>query len=488
MMIEADAVLTAGYLNIGNLAGSTGIVTATGAGSEIIDPVANGGVNVGFSGSGTLLLESGAAFVADFLNIGQNAGSIGAVTVTDPGTTVNTTAGQFQNIGVGFDGTASLTIANHASVTTTYMDVGINYDAGIPDTLDINNATLTVGSYLTIGDAGAGSATIENGGILNTGGLTIGNQASGVGSLTVDGAGSVVSTNNLSLSSQGGSADLSLTNGGAVDVGPATTIAGAVHVASGFNLQGSGTIHGALVDDGYVAASGTLEVTGNTTGSGTLSIAAGAHLELDSSVASTDTVIFQNSQSSDTGSLTLTQSSSFAALIDGFAGNGTLAGSDQIDLKDINYASLSETFTQGSGQSPNTLSLSDGTHTAVLQFVGSYVQANFNFASDVHGGTIVYDPPVSNGKAPPSDKPVGMDHLAFNFDNFNHGGQPSTLLEDLGMSAHMATWDDGQPDSHQNHPGPGQGGWQALLQGHDAPIPDTIAPELHASQFHYHLV
>src|SRR6202790_3035060 len=35
MTIEARAVLTTGYLNIGNLAGSTGAVTVTGAGSEI---------------------------------------------------------------------------------------------------------------------------------------------------------------------------------------------------------------------------------------------------------------------------------------------------------------------------------------------------------------------------------------------------------------------------------------------------------------------
>ena len=215
-------------------------------------------------------------------------------------------------------------------------------------------------------------------------------------------------------------------------------------------------------------------MTGNTSGSGTLAISNAGHLELGSSVAASDTVLFQGS----TGSLTLDQSSSFAALIQGFTGDGTQAGSDQIDLKDINYASLSETFDQVN----DTLSVSDGTHSALLHFAGTYVQANFSFASDGNGGTIVYDPPVPNGKAPPA--PVGTDHLAFNFDNLNHGGQsPSTLLEDL---AHMAAWDV-QQDSHQNHPGPAQ--WQALLQGHDGSIPDTIvSSELHASQFHYHLV
>ena len=45
------------------------------------------------------------------------------------------------------------------------------------------------------------------------------------------------------------------------------------------------------------------------------------------------------------------------------------------------------------------LTVSDGTHTAQLQFNGSYQLANFKFADDgsPQHGTIVYDPPVSNG-------------------------------------------------------------------------------------------
>jgi hypothetical protein len=49
---------------------------------------------------------------------------------------------------------------------------------------------------------------------------------------------------------------------------------------------------------------------------------------------------------------------------------------------------------------PSTSSIECETSTHIakitvdLHFFGSYSQANFKFASDGHGGTIVYDPPV----------------------------------------------------------------------------------------------
>jgi hypothetical protein len=84
--------------------------------------------------------------------------------------------------------------------------------------------------------------------------------------------------------------------------------------------------------------------------------------------------------------------SHFTGTISGFAGNGTLAGSDQIDLKNIDFNS----GTFWSSFANNTLSLTDGTHSTSLHFNGSYSSQNFSLASDGHGGTIIYDPPVQN--------------------------------------------------------------------------------------------
>ena len=45
--------------------------------------------------------------------------------------------------------------------------------------------------------------------------------------------------------------------------------------------------------------------------------------------------------------LTLDQPSTFSAEIFGFTGNGTLSGSDQIDLKGINYNTVQDSYANG---------------------------------------------------------------------------------------------------------------------------------------------
>lgn len=119
-----------------------GNITALGLGSAITVLGASIGMTVGNSATGSLTIEADAMLTAGFLNIGFMAGSHGTVDITGAGTTANFTSGQYQNIGVGFDGTASLTIANQAAVNTTNMDIGVHYDTGVTDTLDVNDASL----------------------------------------------------------------------------------------------------------------------------------------------------------------------------------------------------------------------------------------------------------------------------------------------------------------------------------------------------------
>ena len=121
--------------------------------------------------------------------------------------------------------------------------------------------------------------------------------------------------------------------------------------------------------------------------SGSATIGTGATLEL--AAADSASVTF----SSSTGMLKLDSPSTFSGLIFNFAGNGSLSGSDQIDLKGINFNSVHDTYANG------VLTVTDGTHTAALDFNGSYTLANFKFASDGSGGTIVYDPPVPTGQS-----------------------------------------------------------------------------------------
>ena len=134
----------------------------------------------------------------------------------------------------------------------------------------------------------------------------------------------------------------------------------------------------------YAARGTTLQISSAMAGaSGSATVGAGATLEF--AAADSASVTFASS----TGTLRLDHSSTFSGEIFNFTGNGTLSGSDQIDLRDIKYSSIQDSYANG------VLTVSDGSgDTAKLSFSGSYTLANFDFASDGSGGTILYDPPA----------------------------------------------------------------------------------------------
>jgi large repetitive protein len=76
-----------------------------------------------------------------------------------------------------------------------------------------------------------------------------------------------------------------------------------------------------------------------------------------------------------------------------------------VDLADISFATATLGYS-GNAQS-GTPTVQDGSHTATLALLGQYVAANFNLASDGHGGTLVSDPPLdSHGTQTFLTKPV----------------------------------------------------------------------------------
>jgi len=125
-------------------------------------------------------------------------------------------------------------------------------------------------------------------------------------------------------------------------------------------------------------------------GDGVIGLAVDSGTTLNISTPTAGTVTFANN-SGTTGQLLLSDAKDFTATIAGFTGNGTLSGSDQIDLSGLNYNSgkFSDSYSNG------VLTVSDGTNTDKLDFTGTYSPGNFSFASDGQGGTIIYDPPVT---------------------------------------------------------------------------------------------
>jgi hypothetical protein len=94
----------------------------------------------------------------------------------------------------------------------------------------------------------------------------------------------------------------------------------------------------------------------------------------------------QASQTSFDGqTLTLGAPSTFSGQLIGFGGDDTFAGSDHVDLRGFNFNTLHSSFDSASGK----LSLSSGSSTASLQFLGQYSQDSFHFADDGNGSTLI---------------------------------------------------------------------------------------------------
>jgi hypothetical protein len=116
------------------------------------------------------------------------------------------------------------------------------------------------------------------------------------------------------------------------------------------------------------------------TGISPATISAGQTLDLPS--AYSGTVNFAAA----TGALRIENSASFTGKVSG------LTAQDVLDFGDIT-AGANATVGYSGTSSSGTLTVSDGSHTAIIALLGNYMAASFVPASDGHGGTYVVDPP-----------------------------------------------------------------------------------------------
>ena len=86
----------------------------------------------------------------------------------------------------------------------------------------------------------------------------------------------------------------------------------------------------------------------------------------------------------DTGTLKLDNSATFAGTVAG------MSGQDSIDFADIDPLKVQQPSFSGN-TSGGTLSVTDGTHTANIALLGSYMACSFVAASDGHGGTNIVE-------------------------------------------------------------------------------------------------
>lgn len=165
---------------------------------------------------------------------------------------------------------------------------------------------------------------------------------------------------------------------------------GTVSVLGSAGVSMSGT----AIASNTSAGAPALDFASGVSGSGTFQIDAGATLEFGSSVGRGATITFEGG----TGELKLDNPQNFNGVIAGFTGTAPdAAHSDVVDLAgiDANSAHFSESYDATTG----LLAVSDGTNSANLVF--SNFNDTFHFATDGHGGTLIFDPPA-NHAAPPT--------------------------------------------------------------------------------------
>jgi fibronectin-binding autotransporter adhesin len=236
---------------------------------------------------------------------------------------------------------------------------------------------------------------------------------------------------------------------------------------------------GTLLSD--PAASGTVTIDSNQT--------------LEISAASSAKVDFTNTTGT-TGALVLDDSKDFTGTISGFAGDGTVANSNLIDITDLNIADVAtgKTTYSDHGNGTGTLTLYNASGQAIdsINFDGNYQLANFTIEDDGAGHTLIVDPPVNtNGQTPgnttvasSSADAAANDGFAFNFGGHRHQTandfhpEPETSQPGGPILTNLHTGSNGAPD--QGHYVP------LAADGHDQTGLAAFAKaHLNAHDFHF---
>lgn len=259
------AILAGGVVNskvgiIGRNAGSVGTVVVDGTGSKW---TTSSNVRIGLSGTGSLTVQGGAQVAPGGVVLGVQTGGEGTLTVTGAGSQLVTTG----STGIAVERESSLNVTAGGLVSGHDIAIG---DLGLNTTATVDSATLTVRNDLRVAQQGFATLLVRNGGLVTVGGTTafVGSTNGSVGTVTVTGANSrlqMLDTSSFLIfggngSNSTGRGDLTVQNGGTVSVaGVQVTFA-----------QDTGTTSTSLVDAGTLTVTGTLSLAQRGTASLTI--------------------------------------------------------------------------------------------------------------------------------------------------------------------------------------------------------------------------
>ena len=196
-------------ISVGKVASGSGSL-AVSSGGLLLGPPS---LLVGRFGNGTLTVNNGGDIIADNVQIGNNAGAVGAATITGAGSTLFASPGQFA---VGNAGTGTLNVSLAGQVETKDGLIASLADSTGTATVDGTNSRWRNLRNLFVGNMGLGTLNITNGGRVESVLGSIGHLDGSEGAVLVDGPGSIwVASGNLIVGDLG-LGTLDIKNGGEV--------------------------------------------------------------------------------------------------------------------------------------------------------------------------------------------------------------------------------------------------------------------------------
>ena len=261
LTLQADGTIQSGAATLGNQAGATGFANVSNINTLW---TVDGDLTVGNSGQGTLTLSNNGEVITTGDGVlGSQTGSTGTATITDAGTEWQING----ELKVGDKGDGTMSVENGGLVSVA-GNVAIAESGGTSTlTLDGNGSRLTAsGTSVTIGGQGDGTLIVQNAAdaVVSGAGVSLGEQTTGTGTLTVQGSNTIMSAGSLTIGGYGT---------GTLNVQDSASLSTGTNISLGEQASGTGT---ATIDSAAVNDAGSLTVGGY--GTGTMTIQDGGSL------------------------------------------------------------------------------------------------------------------------------------------------------------------------------------------------------------------
>ena len=267
-----------------------------------------------------LIIENGGRFEANSLELSRSAGSLGSIRVQDDQSRLSV-SGAFN---MGIQGDSELIVQNSGSVNASSMTVDSAVNANV--VLRESGSEISVGT-LRVGSGASGNVSISEGGLLLSGVSTLGDSATGDGTISVADSGSEWSSSGLLTVGQAGTGNLAIRTGGE---------ASAKDASIGGESGGVGNV---TVEDSGSLFTASTSLTVGAAGTGILDVVSGATAE--------GGAVDLGRQLSGNGTINIEGAGS---LLDAQVLNVGISGTGSVNVRD-QWNLLSSSSTLGSGAS-----------------------------------------------------------------------------------------------------------------------------------------